>query len=411
MGIFGKKRAIFPAHSAVKQRMAMSMNPNFFYGGGGSYRNGNAGGFPTFNKGDRVTCPDPYHSHHFDGEATVLQHKPGGVSVLSVDGRSYGRWYFIDDGGDLQLVLNKPVMAAKAVVSRKLDLAHLEALVIDVAVKDEISAVLKQHKNHKTLFEDWGLGDVIEYGKGMTFLFWGPPGTGKTWGAHCIAKALGTELLIISSAEIQSSEPGGANRAIQQAFAEAKSSGKVLFIDECDSLISSRADLGMILASEVNTLLTEIEKFEGVLVLATNRIEHMDEALERRISLIVEFPLPKYEERLAIWKRMLPEKLPLGTDVEIEALASDRLSGGQIKNVVLAAARLALSQEHDRVSKAHFDSAISRVLKSKDLLGSAPRALHGRRSDVGVGVGKDVDVDVDVDVDIVKVKEPAKAAV
>lgn len=400
MAIRGRKRAIFPAHSAASQRMA-PMSPNLYgilnpYGSSGSH---------SFKVGDEVRCTDGYHHTHFDGIAVIVDITPV-LFRLQLDNGV--RWlYDANDLSSLEVVSNKQAMA-KTVLSKKLDLAHLEALVIDTSVKDEISAVLKQHKNHKTLFEDWGLGDVIEYGKGMTFLFWGPPGTGKTWGAHCIAKALGTELLIISSAEIQSSEPGGANRAIQQAFAEAKSSGKVLFIDECDSLISSRADLGMILASEVNTLLTEIEKYEGVLVLATNRIEHMDEALERRISLIVEFPLPKYEERLAIWKRMLPEKLPLGIDVAIESLAADKLSGGQIKNVVLAAARLALSQEHDRVSKTHFDSAIARVLKSKDLLGSAPRALHGRRSDVGVGVG--VGKDTNIEVELVKVKDTEKVS-
>ena len=285
--------------------------------------------------------------------------------------------------------LYNEAMAQKKPKKITLDSAKLDKLVIADAVKEEIVAVLQQHKNHDKLFGEWGLGEIIEYGRGMTFLFYGTPGTGKTWGATCIAKALGTELLVISAAEIQSSEPGGANRAIQQAFKEAKSSGKVIFLDECDSLIASRNDLGMVLAGEVNTLLTEIEKFEGVAILATNRIEHMDEALERRISLIVEFPKPDYENRKKIWSKLLPEKLPLENDVDVEVLAKPELTGGQIKNVVLQAARMALAGECKKVGKKHFDLAIARVQKSKNLMGSASRYRQGVvKDDFGSGVDK-----------------------
>lgn len=257
------------------------------------------------------------------------------------------------------------------------DPSKMDALIIDQKVKDEIVAVLDQHKNHDKLFTEWGLGEVIEYGRGMTFMFYGTPGTGKTWGATCIAKAIGTEILVLSAAEVQSSEPGGANRAIQNAFKEAKEKHKVLFIDECDSLIASRNDLGMVLASEVNTLLTEIEKFEGVAILATNRIEHMDEALERRISLIVEFPKPNMESRKKIWSKLLPKKLPLGKEVSIDALAKHELTGGQIKNVILQAARMALAGGQNKVEMKYFDLAIERLNKSKNLMGQASRYHQG----------------------------------
>lgn len=253
------------------------------------------------------------------------------------------------------------------------DLTKLNPLVIDKAVKEEIEAVLKQHKNKDKLFVEWGLGETIEYGKGMTFLFYGPPGTGKTWAASCMAKVVGQELLSIGAAEIQSSEPGGANRAIQEAFKAANEWGKILFIDECDSLITSRADLGMVLGGEVNTLLTEIEKAEGIVILATNRIENLDEALERRISLIVEFPEPDHGQRQEIFKKLIPKKMPLAKDVSMEKLAENRLTGGQIKNVIVQAARLALSGDAKEVKLAHFESAIKRVQKSKSLMGSASR--------------------------------------
>lgn len=252
--------------------------------------------------------------------------------------------------------------------SKGIDTLHLDKLVMKDEAKAEILAVLKQHQHQAKLFEEWGLGEVIEYGRGMTFMFYGPPGTGKTWGANCIAKALGTELLVVSAGDIQTSEPGGANRAITEAFKQAKEGGKVLFLDECDSLITVRSEVGMILSSEINTLLTEIEKFEGVAILATNRIGMMDEALERRIALMVEFPEPDYDARMQIWTKMLPKKMPL-KGVKIEKLSEHKLTGGQIKNVVLQAARLALADNKTEVDITHFEQAISRVHASKSLMG------------------------------------------
>ena len=256
----------------------------------------------------------------------------------------------------------------------KVDLEKLEALVLNESAKQEIVALLKQHEHGTKLFEEWGLGETIEYGKGMTFLFHGGPGTGKTWGANCIAKSLGKKLSVISAAEIQSSEPGGANRAIQAAFRDAKK--KVLLLDECDSLITSRSQVGMIIGSEINTLLTEIEKFEGVCILTTNRIETLDEALERRIALIVEFPNPNFEARVGIWERLLPSKMPLGKDVKVKTLAEFSLTGGQIKNVILQAARMAVANNESKVGLEYFDAAISRVSKSKGLLGKTGRYIQ-----------------------------------
>lgn len=274
---------------------------------------------------------------------------------------------------DLQLIAPADSMKKKRVSKLKLDEEKLTPLVIDPDTKKEIVAVLKQHEHAAKIFEEWGLDEVIEYGKGMTFMFYGSPGTGKTWAANCMAKAMGTELLVIGAAEIQSQEPGGANRNIQAAFAEAKKKHKVLFIDECDSLITTRADVGMILSSEINTLLTEIEKFEGILILATNRIDTMDEALERRISLIVEFPEPDFDMRKKIWTTLLPKKMPIDSKLKMSKLAEFKLTGGQIKNCILQAARLAVAQESDIVALSHFESAISRVLSSKGLMGKTSR--------------------------------------
>lgn len=297
---------------------------------------------------------------------------------------------------DLELVMRAGDIPKKKVLDEK----SLDALVLEGSVKKEIMAVLKQHENSGKLFDEWGLGETIEYGRGMSMMFWGGPGTGKTWGAHCIAKALGTTLLQISVAEIQSSEPGAAERNLQEAFKTAKDEGKVLFLDECDSLITTRADLGMVLAGQVNCLLTEIEKFEGVTILATNRIETMDEALERRLALIVEFPFPKYAQRTEIWRKMLPKKLPLAEGLTPEVLAQPKFSGGQIKNIILQAARLAVAEGQDVVTKENFDSAVARLNKSKGIMGRLERSRTGRpRDDMQVGVSTNRQIEQKVDLD------------
>lgn len=266
------------------------------------------------------------------------------------------------------------ILADASERSVKFDPAHMDKVVLGDDVRAEIVAVLEQHNHSKTIFDEWGLGNAIEYGRGMTFLFYGPPGTGKTWAAHCIGRSIGKELHTIGPSDIQSSEPGGANRAIEQAFAVAQAEGKILFIDECDSLITDRTYVGMILGGEINTLLTQIEKFDGVCILATNRIDTLDAALERRIALIVEFPRPDFEQRKTIWGLMLPKQMPLEKDVSAEKLAKFELTGGQIKNAVLQAARLALSLsggKNTKVAFDHFELAIERILSTRDLLGSA----------------------------------------
>ena len=286
------------------------------------------------------------------------------------------RTWWLDDTGITIEAATFQTLITKYSIPREIDLSHLEKLIIDEQSKKEIVQVMKQFKNMKKIFEEWGLGEVIEYGKAMSLLFYGPPGTGKTWGANCIAKALGKDLLVVSAAEIQTSEPGGANRNIQKAFETAKARGCVLFFDECDSLITDRAHVGMILASEINTLLTSLETFEGIVIFATNRADTLDPAMARRISLMVEFKNPSEETREEIWKMMIPKKMPLAKDVNIKQLAKIDLTGGYIKNALLNAARAAVSEGCDAVHKRHFGEAIKRIKETKDIMGTHVTRQH-----------------------------------
>lgn len=273
-----------------------------------------------------------------------------------------------------ELVANKGKKTQKPKPALKIDEDIFKKMVLPTEHVEEIVAVLKQHEKKDVLMKDWGLGEVFEYGFGMTFLFWGPPGTGKTQSAKVISDALGLTLKTYGAAELQSSTPGEYERNLKAAFIEAKNKKQVLFFDECDGMIQTRQGMGQIMSSESNCFLQELEKHEGIVILATNRVDALDEALERRIALILEFKLPDLGQRENIWKKLIPEKLPLGKGVTHEKLAEHVLTGGQIKNVLLNAARMAVSKDSKKVEMEHFERAIERIQKAKKAF-SGPRSI------------------------------------
>jgi SpoVK/Ycf46/Vps4 family AAA+-type ATPase len=211
-------------------------------------------------------------------------------------------------------------------------LSTLDAVVIDPQDKQRILAVVEKHAEYLQRRKEWGFDDVIRYGRGILMLFWGTPGTGKTMTAHGVAHALGKRILNVDIPAFINLRDG--DRFLSALFREARLQNAVLFFDECEGLLSSR-NAGN---SLMNVLLTEIERFEGVAILATNLAHQLDPALERRILVKVAFPEPDREMRAEIWRKHLPARAPIAPDVDVEALATRyELSGGYIKNAVLTA--------------------------------------------------------------------------
>jgi len=167
-----------------------------------------------------------------------------------------------------------------------------ESVVLPLELLNAVQETISQSKQDITekIFIKWGLMEVLEKGKGMTMLFYGPPGTGKTLLAEVIAATLKKKLKMVDAGTIQTSECGGTERNIKRTFAEATKKDEVILFDECDSLIYDRSRVGMILGAEINCLLSEIERFEGVCIFTTNNTPCLDKAFERRVSLKLEFP-------------------------------------------------------------------------------------------------------------------------
>jgi AAA+ superfamily predicted ATPase len=140
----------------------------------------------------------------------------------------------------------------------------------------------------------------------------------------------------------------------------------VLLFDECDSLLMDRNIVGPILGATINCLLTEIERFKGVVIFTTNRLGKLDAALERRISAKIEFPFPDKPQRVEIWRRMIPKKAPLDKSVDFEVLAELVLPGGNIKNAVLSAARAAAHAGQKRITQENLLTAAKAEVASRD---------------------------------------------
>lgn len=253
------------------------------------------------------------------------------------------------------------------------------SVVLSDEKKEAIRVAISQEQNSKLIFEKWGFEEVFEKGTAITLLFWGIPGTGKTLMAQAIAEETNSELGVYSTADIESFEPGGAERTIKRIFGEAQNlpngRKRVILFDECDSLLTDRNELGAILAAQTNVLLDEIEQHTGIVIFTTNRLGKLDPAFERRITTKVEFPFPNKKQRKAIWQRLLPKKAPLARDVNLDKLAEYALAGGNIKNAILSTARKAA---YFKAKKITMELFVEEILKERQALQAFMNAYNAQ---------------------------------
>ncbi len=205
-------------------------------------------------------------------------------------------------------------------------------------------------RHRKKVFEEWGFGAILPYGRGLSALFHGPPGTGKTMVAGIIAGELGMDLFRVDLSQIVSKYVGETEKNLGRIFDEASQSHSVLLFDEADSLFAKRTEVKSATDRyanlEVNYLLQRMEDFDGVTALTTNFESGIDDAFKRRIRFRIEFPAPQQPEREILWRRMIPAAATLEEGVRFDDLAYDfDLSGGHIKNAILRAAFVAAERD------------------------------------------------------------------
>lgn len=224
-----------------------------------------------------------------------------------------------------------------------------------------IKECLAKLKYHKKMYYDWNFKSVDPLGMGTILNFYGPPGTGKTMAAEAFAGTLGCDFIHLGTADVESKFMGETAKNIRAAFECANETGAVIFFDEADTLLGKRlSSVTQGVDNEVNamrsTLLIELERFEGVVIFATNFAKNYDPAFLSRISHHIKFDLPDKITREGIWDRMLVSEIPLEGEknsfVSVCAERSDGLSGREIRNVL----RLALPKALMRASENASDS-------------------------------------------------------
>lgn len=184
---------------------------------------------------------------------------------------------------------------------------------------------------------------------GVRALFKGPSGTGKSLAARLLANVLGKDLYRLDLAAVVNKYIGETEKNLERAFSCAEELDVVLLLDEGDSLLAKRTDVGSAndryANLETNFLLQRIESFGGVLLVTTNAGERIDGAFARRLDIVIDFPLPQAEQRLAIWTLQLPPEHALGAALLREVAQRCTFSGGQIRNAALHARLLALDRQ------------------------------------------------------------------
>lgn len=217
------------------------------------------------------------------------------------------------------------------------------------------------------VLEEWGVGKKLTASSGITILFAGPPGTGKTMAAEVIAGELGLDLYKINLATIISKFIGETEKNLEKIFNEAENSNAILFFDEADALFGKRSEVkdshDRYANIEISYLLQRMELYNGVTILATNLRANLDEAFTRRLQFAVDFPFPDHVYRLQIWETLFPPGVPRDAKLNFEKLAVNfKLAGGNIRNVIVSAAYLAVS-DGGKVTMDHLMHSTRRELQ------------------------------------------------
>jgi len=237
----------------------------------------------------------------------------------------------------------------------------LDDVVLPKDRKDQLSEIVDNVLLSERVLDDWAFGKQLPYGRGVTALFHGPSGTGKTMAALAVARQLGIQILRIDLSRVVSKYIGDTEKNIDRVFEDAQRSGSALLIDEADALLGKRSEVkdahDRYANIEVAYLLQRMEAYEGLAILTTNLRQNLDAAFLRRLRFIIDFPRPDAEARERIWRRCLPPQSHRLDDAAFRHLGRRiDLTGGHIRQITLRAAFIAAAAD-TRIGLPHIARA------------------------------------------------------
>jgi hypothetical protein len=233
----------------------------------------------------------------------------------------------------------------------------------ELGVLREIAAHVRQRSK---VYEQWGFAAKGARGLGISALFAGASGTGKTLAAEVLGSALNLDVYRIDLSAVVSKYIGETEKNLRRVFDAAEGGGVVLLFDEADALFGKRTEVkdshDRHANIEVSYLLQRMEAYRGLAILTTNLKTSLDQAFLRRIRFVVQFPFPDAERRMEIWRRVFPKQTP-SENLDFEQLGKLNVAGGNIRNIAMRAAFLAAEAEEPVEMKHLLQAAKSEYVK------------------------------------------------
>lgn len=263
------------------------------------------------------------------------------------------------------------------VISRR---ARMDEMVLPEDVIETLQDMIAMVRERTQILERWGYGRHLGLNRGVAALFSGEPGTGKTMAASVISSALGLELIRIDLSAVTSKWVGETEKHLAKIFDEAQTANAMLLFDEADSLFGKRTDLksaqDRYANLEVNYVLQRMEDFDGISVLTTNFESAIDAAFLRRLNFRVRFPKPEIDERMELWRRLLPPDTGLAPEsVDFDTLARRFvMTGGHIRNAIVRAAVVAARQGRPMTDDDLFTGALHEYAEMGKVMPSIVRS-------------------------------------
>jgi AAA+ superfamily predicted ATPase len=339
----------------------------------------------------------PITASSLDALSARFRLTPGQISAAVAAAQNSARWRAaiagtLAEAPPAPVTLDDLFTAARAQSAQDLAaLAHKIAPLYtwsDIVLPDDTLAQLQEICARVAfgprVLEDWGFDRKLSAGKGVHALFAGPSGTGKTMAAEILANALGLDLYKIDLSGVVSKYIGETEKNLDRIFRAAEDANAILFFDEADALFGKRSEVrdshDRYANIEISYLLQKMEQYAGIAILATNLRGNLDESFTRRRSFAVYFPFPDEASRRRIWAGIWPSETPMADDVDLDFLTRQfKLSGGNIKNIALAAAFLAatdsspVGMDHLRRATGREFQKLGKVLSAAEL---APPAVE-----------------------------------